>query len=108
MANEQASILKDEATLNGQALKGYMVDFYNLLMYSKLRLSLKYAPLKNNPSDFKNIENEVLDHLVSSTDDSELPFSTSTLSLPSGALVSIKSDDGYKHTKSYTFGLEPS
>lgn len=84
-----------------------MVDFYNLLMYSKLRLCLKYAPLKENPSDFKNIENDVLDRLVSTTDDSELPF-TSTISLPSGALLSKNSADGYKHTKSYTFGLEPS
>jgi len=48
-----------------------------------------------------------LDHLVSSNEDSELPLTSSTLSLPSGAILSIKSEDGYKHTKSYTFGLEP-
>ncbi|EAS02660.2 polycystin cation channel protein (macronuclear) [Tetrahymena thermophila SB210] len=92
--------------LGSQDLYGYYIDFYNLLMFNKIRLTLKYTSLSSSTS-FTNIEPQFIQSLKGYADDTDLVLESDT-PVPSGVDYSTDPNNGIKYTRGYTFGVQPS
>ncbi|KAL4441951.1 hypothetical protein ABPG74_003702 [Tetrahymena malaccensis] len=92
--------------LGSQDLYGYYIDFYNLLMFNKIRLTLKYSSLSSSTS-FANIEPQIIQTLKGYADDTDIVLE-SEIPIPTGVDYSTDPNNGIKYTRGYTFGVQPS
>lgn len=89
-------------------LEGYYIEFFNLLMFNKVRLTFKYALLKDNPSKLSNIQSKIIENLVSEQEDTNLIFGEVPLFINDGeTFYSTEASDGLNMKSGYTFGVTP-